>query len=150
MSAEEIADRSEQVMRWLELGTALFLVALFSIGVYDLGLSLYHLVESGRYTNTNHVIELIDKVLILLVIVEVFETVIAFSREGPVLRIVITAALIAITRKIISFHPGDYPNVEAAFISAGSVTLLLAVLIAAYFVIRQVEPEGGESMKNGR
>jgi uncharacterized membrane protein (DUF373 family) len=145
LDLESFAARSEHVMRWLEMGAALFLVALFAIGVFDLGLSLYQLLVSGRFTDPDAVIDLIDTVLLLLIIVEVFQTVIAFSRNEPVIRIVINAALIAIARKVISYRPGEYASIEDAFVAAGSFTLLLAVLILAFFVIRQVDIEPLES-----
>ena len=138
---EDFAARSESIMRWLELGAAYFLVALFAIGVFDLGLSLYDLLVSGRFTDPDAVIDLIDTVLLLLIIVEVFQTVVAFSRNEPVIRIVINAALIAIARKVISYRPGEYESIEQAFVAAGSFTLLLAVLVAAFFVIRRVDIE---------
>nr|WP_236642365.1 phosphate-starvation-inducible PsiE family protein [Salinigranum halophilum] len=145
LDIESFAIQSERVMRWLEMGAAYFLVALFAIGVFDLGLSLYELLVSGRFTDPNAVIDLIDTVLLLLIIVEVFQTVIAFSRNEPVIRIVINAALIAIARKVISYRPGEYASIEDAFVAAGSFTLLLAVLILAFFVIRQVDIEPLES-----
>ncbi|WP_192918450.1 phosphate-starvation-inducible PsiE family protein [Salinigranum salinum] len=146
---EDFAANSERIMRWLEMGAAYFLVALFAIGVFDLGLSLYQLLVSGRFTDPDAVIDLIDTVLLLLIIVEVFQTVVAFSRNEPVIRIVINAALIAIARKVISYRPGEYQNIEEAFVAAGSFTLLLAVLVFAFFVIRRVdieplEPDPGE------
>lgn len=144
---ELLAAASEDVMRWLELGAAYFLVALFAIGVFDLGISLVDLLTSGNFTSPSAVIGLIDTVLVLLIIVEVFQTVIAFSRDEPVTRIVITAALIAIARKVISFRPGEYASTEEAFLSAVTFTILLAVLIVGFFVVRRsdrVETNGPE------
>jgi uncharacterized membrane protein (DUF373 family) len=132
---ETLATASEDVMRWLELGAAYFLVALFAIGVFDLGLSLFDLLSSGRFTDPDAVIDLIDTVLVLLIIVEVFRTVIAFSRDEPVARIVITAALIAVARKVISFRPGEFPSVEEALLSAVTFSVLLAVLITGFYVV---------------
>jgi Phosphate-starvation-inducible E. len=128
-------------MQWLELTAALFLVILFAIGVFDLGLSLYQLVLSGNFTDPISVIGLIDTVLILLIIVEVFETVVASSRQEPVVRIVINAALIAVARKIISFRPGEYQTVENAFISSASLTILLLSLIIAFSAVRRTNLE---------
>jgi uncharacterized membrane protein (DUF373 family) len=139
---EALATASEDVMRWLELGAAYFLVALFAIGVFDLGLSLYDLLISGRFTDPDAVIDLIDTVLVLLIIVEVYQTVIAFSRDEPVTRIVITAALIAIARKVISFRPDEFASTEEALLSAITFSILLAVLIAGFFVVRQVDRPG--------
>jgi uncharacterized membrane protein (DUF373 family) len=140
-TTEEFAQRAEDVMRYLELGAAYFLVALFAIGVFDLGLNLYELLVSGAFTDVDAVIDLIDTVLVLLIIVEVFQTVIAFSRDEPVIRIVINAALIAIARKVISFRFSEFNNdYEQALIGAASFTILLAVLIAAFYVIRKADP----------
>jgi purine-cytosine permease-like protein len=85
------------------------------------------------------VIDLIDTVLVLLIIVEVFQTVIAFSRDEPVTRIVITAALIAIARKVISFRPEEFGSTEEAFLSAITFSVLLAVLIAGFYVVKRVD-----------
>lgn len=127
-------------MKWLELGAAYFLVALFAIGVFDLGLSLYELILSGQFTDPNAVIELIDTVLLLLIIVEVYQTVIAFTRNEDVLRIVINAAFIAIARKVISFRTDEFSSIEEALVAAIAFAVLLAVLLAAFYVIRKVEP----------
>jgi uncharacterized membrane protein (DUF373 family) len=136
---ETLASSSEDVMRWLELGAAYFLVVLFAIGVFDLGLSLVNLFTSGEFTDPDAVIDLIDTVLVLLIIVEVYQTVIAFSRDEPVIRIVITAALIAIARKVISFRPDEFASTQEALLSAITFSILLAVLIAGFFVVRQAD-----------
>lgn len=139
MRLETYAARSELVIKWLELAAAYFLVALFAIGVFDLGLSLWNLLASGEFTDPDAVIDLIDTVLLLLIIVEVYQTVIAFSRDEPVVRIVINAALIAIARKVISYRTSEFAGVEEAFIAAGAYTMLLAVLIVSFYVVRQVD-----------
>ncbi|MFB6304590.1 MAG: phosphate-starvation-inducible PsiE family protein [Haloferacaceae archaeon] len=142
---EELATFSERVMQWLELGAAYFLVALFAIGVFDLGLSLVELLLSERFTDPNAVIDLIDTVLLLLIIVEIYQTVIAFSRNEPVVRIVISAALIAIARKVISYRPNEFANIREAFVAAGAFSLLLAVLIVGFYVVRRIERTVDES-----
>ncbi|MFB6097422.1 MAG: phosphate-starvation-inducible PsiE family protein [Haloferacaceae archaeon] len=139
--------RSEQAMRWLELAVAYFLVALFAIGAFDMGLTLYELLLSGRFTDPDQVIDLIDTVLVLLIIVEVYQTVIAFSRDEPVVRIVINAALIAIARKVISFRPHQYADMDTALVAAATFAVLLAVLIAAFYVIRTVPVEPDNPMR---
>lgn len=102
-------------------------------------LQLFALLASGQFTDPNQVIDLIDTVLVLLIIVEIHQTVVAFSRNEPVVRIVINAALIAIARKVISFRPGEYPSIDEAFVAAGAFALLLTVLIAAFYVVRQTD-----------
>lgn len=128
-------------MKLLEVGTAYFLLVLFAIGFLDLILVLVELLASGEFTDPSQVIDIIDTVLVLLIIVEIHQTVVAFSRDEPVVRIVISAALIAITRKVISFRPGEYANIDDAFVAAVAFSLLLAVLVAAYFVVRRVDAD---------
>ena len=147
---ETFASTSEDVMRWLELGAAYFLVVLFAIGVFDLGLSLVDLFTSGQFTDPNAVIDLIDTVLVLLIIVEVYQTVIAFSRDEPVTRIVITAALIAIARKVISFRPDEFASTQEALLSAVTFSILLSVLIAGFFVVRKVDAPRTPVVDRGR
>ncbi|WP_225917798.1 phosphate-starvation-inducible PsiE family protein [Halobaculum rubrum] len=138
MRIEDAVEPSEQGMKLLEVGTAYFLMVLFAIGFVDLLLVLVELLLSGEFTDPNQVIDIIDTVLVLLIIVEIHQTVVAFSRNEPVVRIVISAALIAITRKVISFRPGEYASIDDAFVAASAFSLLLAVLVAAYFVVRRV------------
>jgi uncharacterized membrane protein (DUF373 family) len=138
-SIERAGRVSERAMQVLELGAAFVLVALFAIGVFDLLLSLYRLIESGSYVDPDAVIELIDTVLLLLIIVEVYQTVVAFIRDEDVIRVAINAGLLAITRKVIGFRTGEYASIEQALVAAASFALLLAVLIVAFFVIRRVQ-----------
>lgn len=141
MQIEDAVEPSEQGMKLLEVGTAYFLLVLFAIGFLDLLLVLADLLLSGQFTDPNQVIDIIDTVLVLLIIVEIHQTVVAFSRNEPVVRIVISAALIAITRKVISFRPGEYGSIEDAFVAAAAFTLLLAVLVAAFFAVRRVDTD---------
>lgn len=141
MRIEDAVEPSEQGMKLLEVGTAYFLMVLFAIGFLDLLLVLAELLTSGQFTDPNQVIDIIDTVLVLLIIVEIHQTVVAFSRNEPVVRIVISAALIAITRKVISFRPDEYATIDDAFVAAGAFSLLLAVLIAAFYVVRRTKTD---------
>lgn len=144
---ENFAETAEGGMRVLELATAFVLLILFAIGVFDLVLSLFQLVVSGEFTDPDAVIEVIDTVLVLLVIVEVFRTVIAFARDEPVLRVVVNAAFIAIARKVISFRFSEFTDASGnivysdAFIAAAALGILLTVLITAFYIIRRTDPE---------
>lgn len=128
-------------MRWLVLLAAYFLLLLFLIGVFDLLLGLYDLITSGEFTDPTAVVELLNSVLLLLIIVEVHRTLVAYVRQEPLIRIVIGAAIIAIAREIISFRVSGFDTPEAALIAAGSFALLLVALILAYLVVWRIGPE---------
>jgi len=127
-------------MRWLVLSTAYFLLVLFVIGVFDLMLGLYGLLVTGRFTDPVAVVELLDTVLLLLIIVEVHRTLLAYVRDEPVIRIVIGAAIIAIAREIISFRVGEFMTPSDALAAAAAFALLLAVLVVAYLVVWRIGP----------
>lgn len=126
-------------MQWLVLATTYFLLALFLIGVGDLLLGLYDLIVTGEFTDPIAVVNLLDTVLLLLIIVEVHRTLLAYAREEPVIRIVVGAGIIAIAREIISFRIADFETVGDALTAAGSFALLLLVLVAAYFLVLRTE-----------
>jgi uncharacterized membrane protein (DUF373 family) len=130
---------STVAMRWLVLATAYFTLLLFLIGVFDLLLGLWTLIITGSFTDPLAVIELLDTVLLLLIIVEVHRTLIAYARNDPVVRIVVGAAIIAIAREIISFRISDFETVTDAITAAGGFSLLLVGLVIAYFSIRYTE-----------
>jgi uncharacterized membrane protein (DUF373 family) len=128
-------------MQWLVLATAYFTLVLFLIGVFDLLLGLWDLVSSGDFTNPLAVVELLDTVLLLLILVEVHRTLIAYARDEPVVRIVIGAAIIAVAREIISFRIEEFETATDALTAAGGFGILLIGLVVAYFVVRYTEPE---------
>ncbi len=127
-------------MRWLVLSTAYFVLVLFLIGVFDLLLGLYDLLVTGRFTDPIAVVELLDTVLLLLIIVEVHRTLLAYVREEPVIRIVIGAAIIAIAREIIGFRIDGFETASDALSAAAAFGLLLIVLVTAYLVVWRIGP----------
>ncbi len=126
-------------MQWLVLATAYFTLILFVIGVFDLLLGLWNLVASGEFTDPLAVVELLNTVLLLLIIVEVHRTLIAYARDEPVVRIVIGAAIIAVAREIISFRIDEFETTTDALVAASGFGILLLGLVVAYFVVRYTE-----------
>jgi uncharacterized membrane protein (DUF373 family) len=139
-----VTESSVFAMRLLVLVVAYFTLLLFCIGVFDLLLGLWDLVTSGDYTDPVAVVELLDTVLLLLIIVEVHRTLIAYARKEPVVRIVVGAAIIAIAREIISFRIRDFETVTDALTAAGVFGILLVGLVIAYLAVRYTETRDGE------
>jgi uncharacterized membrane protein (DUF373 family) len=134
---------SETIIRGIEILAAYLLVGLFGIGVLDLLISIFGLVRTGIIfdpdAGIDAILTVIDKALLLFIIVELYQTVVAYSREKSVTRIVIVAALIAVSRKIISFRPDNFETLEALFVNATAFALLLLVLVVAYYVVQKTE-----------
>jgi uncharacterized membrane protein (DUF373 family) len=129
-------------MEWLVLGAAYFLLILFLIGVFDLFLSLYQLLVDGNFTDPNEVVGLLDSVLLLLIIVEVHRTLLAYAKGEPVLRIVVSAAIIAIARRAISFRLEDYGSGQETVLAAIAIAVLILALVVGYFLLDRVTVPG--------
>jgi uncharacterized membrane protein (DUF373 family) len=139
---------SETLVRLVETVTAYILVGLFAVGVFDLGLVILELTLSGRITEASEVVDLIDTALLLLIIVEIYQTLVAYIQKNEpklVVRTVIYAGVIAMVRKIIVFQTGDYASATDALVVASSYTLILVGLGALLFVNYRVSWEKEET-----
>ena len=132
LDLDDAADPAARAMEWLVLGAAYFLLLLFLIGVFDLLLGLWNLMQSGDFTEPTAVVELLNSVLLLLIIVEVHRTLIAYARDEPVVQIVVGAAIIAVSREIISFRIQEFDAVADGLIAAAGFGILLLGLGLTY------------------
>ena len=139
---DDAADPAARAMEWLVLGSSYFLLLLFLIGVFDLFVSLYRLLVAGNFTDPAEVVELLDSVLLLLIIVEVHRTLVAYARGKPVLRTVVSAAIIAVSRRVISFRLEDYGTGDEALLAAVSLGVLVLTLTVGYFLLDRVRVPG--------
>ncbi|GKZ12905.1 MULTISPECIES: phosphate-starvation-inducible PsiE family protein [Haladaptatus] len=129
---------SESVMRVAELVAAYLLVGLFVVGLLDFGFLALSFLRAGRATDPRTLIELVDIVLLLFIVAEIYRTVIAYvESEGEVgvVRATVYAGIIALVRKAITFQIDGYSSVTNAAIAAGSYTLLLVGLGTVLWVV---------------
>jgi len=148
VDVDRIVRVSERVMQSIELVAGFVLVALFAIGVFDLGLQIVGEIESGDISDPLVVIGFIDTALLLFIIVEVYETVIAYARSDEtarILRLVIFTGVIALVRKAIVYRTGEFETKFDALLVAGAYSLLTLTLAVLLFVSYQyVGGEGDE------
>jgi uncharacterized membrane protein (DUF373 family) len=138
-SADGYAEAMNRFIHAVELAAAGVFAVLFAIGVVDLTLQIYASVQSGRITDPLVVIGFIDTGLLLLIIVEVYQTVIAYTQEGEtrrIVRLVIYTGVIAMVRKAIIFRTGEYATAQDALFAAVSYTIIILGLVALLFVER--------------
>lgn len=133
----DCAEYSEMVMDVLEVMTAVLMLALFGVGVYDLALKLFVLFETGNYTDPNSVVKLIDTALLLLIIVEVYRTVVAYIEDLNILPLVIHVGMIAMARKIISYRVGKFDAISEALNAALAYGFLMIVLIVSFYILHR-------------
>ncbi|MEF8779694.1 MAG: phosphate-starvation-inducible PsiE family protein [Haloferacaceae archaeon] len=123
----------------VELAAATVFAVLFAIGVVDLTLQILEAGRSGRITDPLVVIGFIDTGLLLLIIVEVYQTVLAYVQKNDTRRIVqlvIYTGVIAMVRKAIIFRTGAYDTVADALFAAGAYTIIIFALVALLFAER--------------
>ncbi|WP_276273434.1 phosphate-starvation-inducible PsiE family protein [Haloarcula litorea] len=144
---ERVLALSEELIRYVEVVAALVLVVLFAIGVFDLGLQIFQTALEGSITDPLVVVGFIDTALLLFIIVEVYQTVVAYTQEGEtrrIVRLVIYTGVIAMVRKAIIFRTGEYASEQAALFAAAAYTLIIFGLVALLVVERRTREEAAE------
>jgi len=132
VAGREYSDLISGFVHGVELAAASVFALLFAIGVLDLSLQIIDAVQRGTITDPLVVIGFIDTGLLLLIIVEVYQTVLAYVEETDTRRIVqlvIYTGVIAMVRKVIIFRTGEYETVEAALLAAGAYSLIIFALV---------------------
>jgi len=130
---------SDSVMRAFEGIAAVVLVFLFGIGVFDLGLGIVEQIRRGRITDPLVVVGFIDTALLLFIIVEVYQTVVAYTRENDtrtIVRLVIYTGVIAMVRKVIIYRTEVYTDKTDALLVAVSYAVIILGL-AVLLVVEQ-------------
>ncbi|QKG93758.1 hypothetical protein EXE43_17990 [Halorubrum sp. SS5] len=144
-AAKTRGDRVSDVTNWfihgVELAAAALFALLFGIGVIDLAIQIAESVPTGAITDPNTVIGFIETGLLLLIIVEVYETVVAYIEQSDtrrIVRLVIYTGVIAMVRKVIIFRTTEYSTTQDALFAAVSYTIIIGGLVALLFVERSV------------
>ncbi|MDY6817886.1 MAG: phosphate-starvation-inducible PsiE family protein [Halobacteriales archaeon] len=138
---ERFADYTDVFIKIVELSAAAVFALLFAIGVIDLSIQIVDAVGSGSITDPLVVIGFIDTGLLLLIIVEVYQTVIAYTQESEtrqIVRLVIYTGVIAMVRKAIIFRTGEYSSTQNALFAALAYTVIILGLVGLLFVERNV------------
>ncbi|MDR9380672.1 MAG: phosphate-starvation-inducible PsiE family protein [Natronomonas sp.] len=137
--AERYSHLMGRFVHGVELAAATVFALLFATGVIDLVLQILESVRSGTITDPLVVISFIDTGLLLLIIVEVYQTVLAYVEQNntrKIVRLVIYTGVIAMVRKAIIFRTGEYATLEGALLAAGSYAVIIFSLVALLFVER--------------
>jgi uncharacterized membrane protein (DUF373 family) len=129
---ETYTDTVNQFIRAVELAAATVFALLFAIGVFDLTLQIFGAVRNGTITDPLVVVGFIDTGLLLLIIVEVYQTVLAYIEESDprrIVQLVIYTGVIAMVRKIIIFRTGEYATVQDALVASGAYAIVVFALV---------------------
>ena len=119
-------------INYVELVAAAVFAVLFAIGVIDLIAQIVEASLDGTIADPLIVIGFIDTGLLLLIIVEVYQTVIAYTTRSDrqdIVRLVIFTGVIAMVRKVIIFRVGEYGSTSDALLAAASYTIIIVGLV---------------------
>lgn len=126
-----------QFIHYVELVAATVFALLFAVGVVDLILQIAEAVLNGSITDPQVVIGFIDTGLLLLIIVEVYQTVVAYTTRtetSDIVRLVVYTGVIAMVRKVIIFRTGEYASIEDALLAAISYSIIIVGLVLLLLV----------------
>lgn len=138
---DRVAGGISSFVQVIELAAAGLFALLFGIGVIDLAFQIALTVPTGGITNPLVVIGFIETGLLLLIIVEVYQTVVAYVRQNDtrqIVRLVIYTGVIAMVRKVIIFRTSEYPSVNDALLAAISYAVIIFGLVALLYVERKL------------
>jgi len=139
LASSRFATITNRFVHMVELVAAAVFALLFAIGVVDLMIQIVQATQAGRITDPLVVIGFIDTGLLLLIIVEVYETVIAYTEESEtrrIVRLVIYTGVIAMVRKTIIFRTGEYATATDALLAASAYAVLILGLVGLLLVER--------------
>jgi len=134
-----MARKAEQLMNYLQIVVVYILVLLFGIAVYDLGLKLFNFTLTGQIFQPVNVIAILETALLLFLVVEVFRTSVAHVEGLKVLPLVIDVAIIGVVRSLITYRFDAFETMNSALMASISYALILAVLIAAFYIVHRQE-----------
>jgi len=140
-SGNRVFDATNRFIQGVEIAAAALFALLFGIGVVDLAIQIAESVPTGAITDPNTVIGFIETGLLLLIIVEVYETVIAYIEQSDtrrIVRLVIYTGVIAMVRKVIIYRTSEYNSADGALFAAVSYTIIILGLVALLYVERSV------------
>jgi uncharacterized membrane protein (DUF373 family) len=144
MEASRVTARLDAVIEYTQISVAVLLALLLVGGVVNLALLLGRSVIAQDILLLEDTFTLIadaiDLVLYLFIVVELYRTVVAYVEARSVVRAVVHAGIIGVTRQIITFKPGDYADAGATLMAGATYTLLLLALFVGFYVVHQ-EPD---------
>lgn len=132
----EIVNRIEKV---IYAALMVMLVAVLIAAIADLAWILVTslIVTTPWLLQTHEMITVLGGFLLVLIGVELLETIKAYFHENAIhVEIVVLLAIIAVARKVILLDPGEMSGSEFGFQLAGT-GILIAGLAAGYYMIKK-------------
>lgn len=129
---ERIVAAANRVVTWLETVVAAVLVLMVGLGLVVLGFQFYAVfVHDFPSIGVDAIINVLDVVLIIFIVIELFNIAIAYMQHRSVVPTVLEAALVAVARKLVVFEASAGTALSEA---AGLAIMLIAIAVAWYLL----------------
>jgi uncharacterized membrane protein (DUF373 family) len=132
----EIVNKFE---KWIYASLMLMLMLLLIAAVIDLARFLFITIvlETPWVLESREVIQLLGAFLLVLIGVELLDTIKAYFRENSIhVEIVVLLAIIAVARKVILLDPSGVNGIEYGFELMG-IGVIVVGLAAGYYLIKK-------------
>lgn len=124
----------------LERVLALVLLLLIVFALIGLVVEAVHRLGGRGYLTMDDLLHVIEHVLTLFILIELFAIAMAYLESRRVMRTVLEASLVAVARKLIAFEPTDASLAKGVVLAA----LFIAVSVA-WWLLRRAGAVGGGS-----
>ncbi|MGB4593183.1 MAG: phosphate-starvation-inducible PsiE family protein [Coriobacteriia bacterium] len=122
---------------WLERAIAALLVVIAVLGAVDLVVELYNAVADRGYLTPDSILRVLDSVLVVFIVVELFNIAVAYMNRRNVIATVMEAGLVAVVRKLVIFESsGDALYV---LMKAGALSILIVAIGLTWFLLRRAD-----------
>jgi len=129
----------QKIVHHVETAVAALLVLMAVLGAVDVVIQMVRLFGAEGFLTPEGITRVLDTVLVVFIVVELFNIALAYLQQRNVVPIVLEAGLVAVVRKLVVFEGGGATLEKAAALAM----LILAVGITWYLLRRVgVCPEG--------
>ncbi len=122
-------------VEWVERVIASLLVLVAALGAIDLVVELLAAVGRQGYLEPSSILRLLDSVLIVFVVVELFHIAVAYSERRNVIATVMEAGLVAVVRKLVIFETSV--GAEYVLMKAIALAVLIVAIGVTWFLLRR-------------
>ncbi|MBC7266406.1 MAG: phosphate-starvation-inducible PsiE family protein [Coriobacteriia bacterium] len=125
----------DRAVHFVEFVVAGLLVVIAALGAVDLIVELVGAVSEKGYLTPQTVLRVLDSVLVVFVVIELFSIALAYLEKRNIIATVMEAGLVAVVRKLVVFETGS----DASYVLLKSVSLGILILAIGltWFLLRK-------------
>jgi uncharacterized membrane protein (DUF373 family) len=122
----------EKIVHYVETVVATLLVAMAVIGAVDVIIQMVRLFGADGIITPDGITRVLDTVLVVFIVVELFNIALAYLQRRNVIPIVLEAGLVAVVRKLVVFESGG-----AVLEKAAALAMLILAVGITWFLLRR-------------